>query len=282
MQGNNNIKESICLASGPAFRSIASMDLRLDGKVALVCGASQGLGLAIGEALAAEGCTVGLLARNSSKLQANVDSFAGRGLKAIALTADMGDWDGVSAALKRMPSPPHILVNNTGGPPLTDVASVDPDLWRRQFEAMVLNQMRLTAALLPHMRAVKFGRVLSIASTSVVEPFAGLAISNALRAALANWMKTLASEVAGDGVTVNTLLPGSFVTERTQRINAAEAEQRGVTVEDVLRDSSAAIPAGRYGDPGEFAAAAAFLASPRASYITGQMIRIDGGATRSV
>ncbi len=258
------------------------MDLKLDGKLALVCGASQGLGLAIGEALAAEGCTVGLLARNSSKLKANVDSFAGRGLKAVALTADMGDWDSVAKALTLLPSPPQILVNNTGGPPLTEVTTVDPDLWRRQFEAMVLNQMRLTEALLPHMRATKFGRVLSIASTSVVEPFSGLAISNALRAALANWMKTLASEVAGDGVTVNTLLPGSFVTERTRRINQAEAEQRGITIEDVMKQSSAEIPIRRYGEPREFAAVAAFLASPRASYLTGQMIRIDGGATRSV
>lgn len=258
------------------------MDLMLDGKMALVCGASQGLGLAIGEALAAEGCIVGLLARNASKLKANVNSFAGRGWKAMALAADMGDWDSVANALRLLPASPAILVNNTGGPPLTEVTSVDPDLWRRQFEAMVLNQMRLTEAVLPGMRAAKFGRVLSIASTSVVEPFAGLAISNALRAALANWMKTLASEVAADGVTVNTLLTGSFVTERTERINAAEAGQRGISVADVMRESSASIPVGRYGDPGEFAAVAAFLASPRASYITGQMIRIDGGATKSV
>ena len=258
------------------------MDLQLEGKSALVCGASQGLGLAIGEALAAEGCIVGLLARNEAKLEENVASFARRGWKAVALAADIGQWDSVAKALESMPSPPQILVNNTGGPPLSDVTSVDPDLWRRQFEAMVLNQMRLTEALLPAMREGKFGRVLSIASTSVVEPIAGLAISNALRAALANWMKTLASAVARDGVTVNTLLPGSFVTERTQRINRAEAAERGIGVEAVLRESSASIPAGRYGEPAEFAAMAAFLASPRASYITGQMIRIDGGATRSV
>ncbi len=258
------------------------MDLMLDGKVALVCGASQGLGLAVGEALAAEGCIVALLARDAAKLQDNVAAFARRGWTAVALATDMGDWDSVASSLRLLPAPPAILVNNTGGPPLTEVTSVDPDLWRRQFEAMVLNQMRLTEAVLPRMRAAKFGRVLSIASTSVVEPYAGLAISNALRAALANWMKTLASEVAADGVTVNTLLTGSFVTERTARINAAEAGQRGITIEDVLRESSASIPVGRYGDPFEFAAAAAFLASPRASYITGQMIRIDGGATKSV
>jgi 3-oxoacyl-[acyl-carrier protein] reductase len=147
---------------------------------------------------------------------------------------------------------------------------------------MVLNQMRLTEAVLPAMRQAGFGRILSVASTSVVEPFAGLAISNALRAALANWMKTLATEVARDGVTVNMLLPGSFATERIDKMNAAEAAARGIGISEVVAGSTAEIPVGRYGEPREFAAVAAFLASPRASYVTGQMIRIDGGATRSV
>ena len=146
---------------------------------------------------------------------------------------------------------------------------------------MVLNQMRLTEAVLPAMRAAKFGRILNIASTSIVEPIAGLAISNALRAALANWMKTLSTEVAADGVTINMLLPGSFATERIDGFNSREAEARKIPIEQVVAENSAAIPAGRYGDPKEFAAVAAFLASPKASYVTGQMIRIDGGITRS-
>ena len=256
------------------------MDLQLTGKTALVCGASQGLGLAIGEALAEEGARVGLLARNAGKLAQNVARLEARGLKATALPADMGDWPSIAAALKRL-GQPSILVNNGGGPPVVDVTKVDPDLWRKQFEAMVLNQMRLTEAVLPAMREARFGRILNVASTSIVEPIAGLAISNSLRAALANWMKTLATEVAGDGVTINMLLPGSFATERIDRMNAAEAAERGISVGDVVSESSAAIPLRRYGDPREFAAVAAFLASPRASYVTGQMIRIDGGATRS-
>ncbi|MBI2719595.1 MAG: SDR family oxidoreductase [Rhizobiales bacterium] len=256
------------------------MNMDLSGHSALVCGASQGLGLAIGEALAATGARVGLLARNSTKLAENVARLEARGLKAIALTADMGDWGSLSAALAKFGSS-SIVVTNTGGPPPVEVTAVDADLWRRQFEAMVLNQMRLVTAALPAMRAAKFGRILAVSSTSVVEPFEGLAISNALRAALANWMKTLATEVARDGVTVNTLLPGSFATERIDRLNAAEAEARGLSVAEVVAQSSAAIPIGRYGKPEEFAAVAAFLASPAASYVTGQMIRIDGGATRS-
>jgi 3-oxoacyl-[acyl-carrier protein] reductase len=162
------------------------------------------------------------------------------------------------------------------------VTKVDPDLWRRQFETMVLNQMRLTEAVLPHMRAKRFGRILCIASTSIVEPFASLAISNSLRAALAGWMKTLSGQVAADGVTVNMLLPGSFATERIDSLNAREAEARGVAVAQVVSESSAEIPLGRYGEPKEFGAVAAFLASPKASYVTGQMIRIDGGSTRSL
>lgn len=257
------------------------MDLDLRNRTALVCGASQGLGFAIAEALAHEGCKVGLLARNAAKLDAHVRNLGAHGLDAVALPADMADWASVEAALKRFGSP-DILVNNSGGPPPVDVTKVDANLWRAQFEAMVLNQMRLTEAVLPHMRARRFGRILSVASTSIVEPFASLAISNSLRAALAGWMKTLAGQVACDGVTVNMLLPGSFATERIDSLNAREAAARGVIMAQVVAESSAEIPVGRYGDPKEFGAVAAFLASPKASYVTGQMIRIDGGATRSL
>jgi 3-oxoacyl-[acyl-carrier protein] reductase len=257
------------------------MDLDLKNKTALVCGASQGLGLAIAEALAREGCKVGLLARNAAKLEGHVKAFAAEGMNAMALPADMFDWPQLQTALDSF-GMPDILVNNSGGPPPVDVTEVDPDLWRRQFEAMVLNQMRLTGAVLPAMRAKGFGRILSVASTSIVEPFASLAVSNSLRAALAGWMKTLAGQVARDGVTVNMLLPGSFATERIDRLNAREAEARGFTLQQVVADSSAEIPVGRYGNPREFAAVAAFLASPKASYLTGQMIRIDGGATKSL
>lgn len=256
------------------------MDLDLKNRTALVCGASQGLGFAIAAALAQEGCKVGLLARNAAQLDQHVKAFADEGIEALALPADMGDWAQLQMALTRF-GMPDILVNNSGGPPPVDVTTVDPDLWRKQFETMVLNQMRLTEAVLPAMRQARFGRILSVASTSIVEPIPVLAVSNALRAALANWMKTLAGVVARDGVTVNMLLPGSFATARIESMNALDAAQRGVDVESVVAESTAGIPMGRYGDPKEFGAVAAFLASPRASYVTGQMIRIDGGATRS-
>lgn len=256
------------------------MNLDLENRSALVCGASQGIGLAIAEALADEGCRVGLLARSADKLEHNVARLAGLGQRAVALVADMGDWPSVEAALAQFGAP-DILVTNTGGPPPAAVTAIDPGLWQRQFEAMVLNQMRLVTAALPAMRAGKFGRILNIASTTVIEPYGALPLSGALRAALANWLKLVATEAAADGVTVNTLLPGSIDTERVSKLNAAEAQQRGIAVEQVVAQSCAAIPAGRYGTPREFAAVAAFLASPRASYVTGQMIRIDGGVTKA-
>jgi 3-oxoacyl-[acyl-carrier protein] reductase len=261
------------------------MDLMLNDKIALVCGASQGLGLAIARGLAAEGVSVALLARNADKLEAEADAIRQAGGRAIAAPADLGDWDSVAGALeavRREFGAPDILVNNSGPPPPVDVTKVDPDLWRAQFEAMMLTLMRLTEAVLPEMREQGFGRILTVASTSIVEPIPALAISNALRAGLALWMKTLAGQVAGDGVTVNLVLPGSFATARLDSMNARKAEAEGIPVEDLAARASAAIPAGRYGRPDEFADMTVFLASPRAGYVTGTAVRIDGGNTGSL
>jgi 3-oxoacyl-[acyl-carrier protein] reductase len=261
------------------------MDLMLNDKIALVCGASQGLGLAIARGLAAEGAAVALLARNADKLEAVADAIRQAGGRAIAAPADLGDWNSVAGALEAVRGEfgaPDILVNNSGPPPPVDVTKVDPDLWRAQFEAMMLTLMRLTEAVLPEMRRQGFGRILTVASTSIVEPIPALAISNALRAGLALWMKTLAGQVAGDGVTVNLVLPGSFATARLESMNAMKAEAEGIPVEDLAARASAAIPAGRYGRPDEFADITTFLASPRAGYVTGTAVRIDGGNTGSL
>ena len=256
------------------------MNLKLSGRSALVCGASQGLGFAIAEALAIEGCRVGLLARSAAKLNARVADFTDRGLAAVALAADMGDWPSVEAALERF-GWPEIVVTNTGGPPPVPVTPIDADLWRQQFETMVVNQMRLVSAVIPAMRKEKFGRIINIASTSVPEPMAALPLSGALRSALVNWLKVLAGEVGRDGITVNSLITGSIATERLTKLNEAEAEQRGISVQQVESEAAAAIPVGRFGEPREFAAVATFLASPLASYVTGSTIRVDGGAMHS-
>lgn len=261
------------------------LDLQLQGRKALVCGASKGLGLAIAECLAAEGAAVGLVARSREKLSAAVKALEANGGKGLAIAGDLGKWGEVEAALdamRRSLGEPDILVVNSGGPPPVDVTEIDAGLWRAQFEVMVLNQMRLTEAVLPAMRKNGFGRILAVSSTSIVEPFASLAISNSLRAALAGWLKTLASKVAADGVTVNLLLPGSFATERIEDLHRRAAEEQGVPLERIRQENRKDIPAGRYGEPREFGAIAAFLASPRAAYITGTAVRIDGGATRSL
>lgn len=258
------------------------MDLMLDDKVALVCGASQGLGLAIAQALAAEGAAVALLARDAARLEAEAGAIRQNGGRALAVPADLGDWASVAEALataRREFGDPDILVNNSGPPPPVDVTKVDPELWRAQFEAMVLTLMRLTEAVLPAMRHRRFGRILTVASTTIIEPLPNLALSNALRAALAMWMKTLAGEVAADGVTVNLVLPGSFATARLESMNRMAAEAEGRSEVEIAAQATAAIPAGRFGRPSEFADVTAFLASPRAAYVTGTMIRIDGGLT---
>lgn len=263
------------------------MDLRLTGKRALVCGASSGLGRAVAEALAAEGVHVALLSRDAAKLQVVADGInvAGSG-RAVVVPADLADHAGLLAAVDTAESllggPIEILLNNTGGPPPSGVVGLDPELWRAQFEAMVLSVFRLTDRVLPAMRAAGWGRILNVASSTVIEPLGILGVSNTLRAGVAAWAKTLATEVAADGVTVNTLLPGRIDTPRIQKLDQARAEQTGVTAEQARATSVESIPVGRLGDPAEFGAVAAFLASPKAAYVTGSLIRIDGGAIRAI
>lgn len=261
------------------------MDLGLSGRRALVVGGSKGLGLGVAEALASEGVSVALLARDLAGLDAAAKSIAGKKGRALAVAADLSDPASLSHAVARAEAemgPIDILINNCGGPPPTNAAGADADLWLAQFRQMVLSTFQLTDLLLPSMRQRRWGRIINIASTSVVEPIAELAISNGLRGLIAGWSKTLAGEVAGDGVTVNMLLPGSFATARTESINRRLAERQGVPETEIARRATAAIPSGRYGRPDESGAFAAFLCSESAGYVTGSMMRIDGGASHSL
>ena len=263
------------------------MDLHLTGKRALICGGSSGLGRAVAAALVAEGAHVCLLSRGSAKLNAAADemTLSGPG-RAVWVAADLADHDGllraVDGAEHQLGGPIEILLNNSGGPAPSGVQGLDPDLWRAQFEAMVLSVFRLTDRVLPGMKAAGWGRILNVASTSVVEPIPNLGVSTALRASVAGWAKTLATEVAGDGITVNTLLPGRIDTPRIAQIDGATAERTGVTPQDARAASEKTIPLGRVGRPEEFGAVAAFLASPVAAYVTGSLIRVDGGAVRAI
>jgi 3-oxoacyl-[acyl-carrier protein] reductase len=250
------------------------MDLQLNGKTALVLGASRGLGRAIAESLAAEGADVITVARSTSGADA-----------ARHIAADLDDPAAPAQIIETVRDSGKaidILVLNSGGPPTGSAAATTPDDFNTVMGRMFNAQLTLAQAFLPGMRTRGFGRILAVASTSVVAPIPGLVLSNAIRAMLASWCKTLASEVAADGVTVNLLLPGQVATDRLASLHEAMAAGSGMTQEQVLGRAAAAIPAGRFGRPEEFGDIAAFLASPRAGYITGCAIKVDGGLTASL
>ena len=263
------------------------MDLKLQRRRALICGGSSGLGRAVATALVAEGVHVILLSRHAASLSEAAEALNAMGPgRAGFVTADLADHEGLLKAVDRaeaqLGGPVEILLNNTGGPPPSGVSGLEPAVWRDHFESMVLSIFRLTDRVLPAMRAAGWGRILNVASITVVEPSAALGVSNTLRASVAAWAKTLANEVGPDGVTVNTLLPGRIDTPRIDRLDRAAAERTGMTPQQARADSVKSIPVGRIGSTEEFGATAAFLASPLAAYITGSLIRLDGGAVKSI
>lgn len=256
------------------------MDLGLKDKRALVLGGNRGLGRAIAEALAAEGARVAIAARPSETLDE-----AGKALGTATIAADLADAAAprlIAERAQALLGGVDILVNNGGGPPPTGALGVPREQWVSQFQTMVASLIELTELVLPGMRERGWGRILTITSSGVIQPIKTLGMSNTLRVALVNWSKTLAGEVAADGVTVNILVPGRIATERLQRLDKAAAERQNKSQEEVSKASQAQVPVGRYGDPREFGDVAAFLASTRASYVTGSVIRIDGGLISSV
>ncbi|KQV42335.1 3-oxoacyl-ACP reductase [Rhizobium sp. Root73] len=258
------------------------MDLGINSKRALVLGGSKGLGRGIAEALAAEGAIVALTGRDLAKAQQSAAQI-GDSVRGLAL--DLANPDAIDPFLDRLVADfgkIDILVLNGGGPPPSLAAEIDPAFWRAQFDTMVLAGMRITNRLLPSMRQNGWGRIMAVASTSIREPIPGLTASNALRSAVAGWLKTLAGEVAAEGVTVNMLLPGRLATDRTLSFDRIDAESEGLSIETVAARSQSDIPIGRYGTPAEFGAAAAFLASQQAGYITGVALPIDGGLSRAM
>jgi 3-oxoacyl-[acyl-carrier protein] reductase len=261
------------------------MNMGLDGRTALVLGAGSGLGAAIAQALAAEGARVALAGRRPEPLRATADAIEAGGGQAFPVRIDLADVDSFAPALADVRGrfgDVEILINNTGGPPPSTAAGVSPDQWLEQFRAMVLGVLHLTDLVIPAMREARWGRIITSASSGVVAPIPNLGISNALRATLLGWSKTLSRELAGDGITVNVMIPGRIDTARVRALDQARAQREGTTVEEVRRASTGAIPAGRYGRPEEYAAAVAFLAGGPASYITGSTLRIDGGLIPSI
>ena len=261
------------------------MNLSLKNRRVLVCGSTQGIGRASAIELASLGASVTLLARNADQLRAVVSELPRtEGQTHDYLVADFSDPANVSAAIKPAidsARPYHILINNTGGPKGGPLADANPDEFLAAFKMHVIGNQLLLQALVPGMKAAKYGRIINIISTSVKAPIEGLGVSNTIRAAVANWAKTLAGELGPFGITVNNVLPGFTDTARLSTLFKTKAEKTGKTYEEVLKAALSTIPAGRLGMAEETAAAVAFLASPSAAYINGVNLPVDGGRTPS-
>jgi 3-oxoacyl-[acyl-carrier protein] reductase len=256
------------------------MDLGLKGKTVLVLGGGGGLGRAIAKALATEGANVAVAGIGSTSIDGTVADLKAIGGKCIGLIWDLADLSVINANISKIESelgPVDILVNNTGGPPPTSAAGQDPALWATQFQSMVLSVIAITDRVLPGMKSRGWGRILTSTSSGVIAPIPNLAISNALRLSLVGWSKTLAREVGKDGITANIVVPGRIGTSRVASLDNAKAKREGRSAEEVAAESQGTIPLGRYGKPEEYADVVSFLASQRAAYITGSVIRVDGG-----
>lgn len=275
------------------------MDLGIAGKTALVAASTGGLGLAVARALAAEGVRVAVVGRRRDRakeivaeLQAaygsgtlGIGSLGTSGFDAVAIEADLGTPEGIESAVDQTVAnlgPIDILVLNGPGPKPGAAATLTSEDMAAAFDLLVKPHHALVSKVLPGMRERRWGRILAIGSSGVTAPLPNLAVSNTGRAALAGYLKTLAAEVALDEVTVNLLLPGRIATDRVTQLDQAAAKRRGTTLEDIQLESRKTIPARRYGEPAEFGAAAAFLCSAPASYITGVALRCDGGLIRSL
>lgn len=261
------------------------MDLGISGKTAVVFGAGGGLGGAIARALAAEGAKIAVADIDADAAQATVDAINGQGGIAKTLVWDLADLASIPghiATVEAELGPIDILVNNTGGPPPTTVSGQAPEDWEKYFRSMVVSVIAITDAVLPGMRKRGWGRIVTSASSGVVAPIPNLGLSNALRLSLVGWSKTLAREVGRDGITANVVLPGRIATGRITFLDEQKAKRENRSIEDVSAESTAAIAVGRYGDPTEYGDVVAFLASQKASYLTGSIIRVDGGLIASI
>lgn len=258
------------------------MDLNLDGRRAVVCGSTRGIGKAIAIELAMLGASVTLVARNPTALAATVRELRTSGEQRHEyLIADFGFPDKLREVIGQYVAnnEVHILVNNTGGPPGGQAIDADPQDFLRAFSAHLICNQILAQAVVPGMKRAGFGRVINVISTSVKIPIRGLGVSNTIRGAVANWSKTLSLELAAFGITVNNVLPGATMTDRLTELNRLKAEKTGKPIEVITDEMISEIPAGRLALAHEVAAAAAFLASPAAGYINGINIPVDGGRT---
>ena len=262
------------------------MDLGLNGKIALVAAASKGLGRAVAEELAAEGASLVLCARGNDELQATCAAIAAaHGVPVLGIAADVAvaaDVARVVQAAQARFGRIDVLVTNAGGPPAGTFDTLSSEMWQAATQLLLTSVVELTRAVLPGMKERGWGRILNVTSISVKQPVANLMLSNSLRAAVTGMARTLATEVAPFGVTVNNIVPGYTRTERVVNLAEAAAAREGISAAAATARWEAEIPMRRLGEPREFAALAAFLCSERASYITGTSVPVDGGWIRSL
>lgn len=257
------------------------MDLGLEGRVALVAGGTSGLGLAAAAALSREGAAVGLCGRRH---ELAVREAAGLE-RAVGVEMDLRDADSVARAVDEVRErwgPIDVLVLNGGGPTPSRAVDLEVEVARDAAELLLFGPLTLVRHCLPDMTSRGWGRIVAISSSAVQQPIPGLATSSMFRVALASYLKLLAEDVAGQGLTVNMVLPGRLATARTAELDAGRAAQTGRSVEDVRAEGERAIPFGRYGEPDELAAVTAFLCSDAARYVTGEQVRVDGGMVRGL
>jgi 3-oxoacyl-[acyl-carrier protein] reductase len=289
----NQIKGQVCgiqwfshfsLVNLP-FLLVTKMNLNLTGYNALVGGSSKGIGRAVAVELALLGANVTLVARNAERLSEAMEQLdASKGQQHDFLVADFANAEDLHKKVHGLVSgrPIHILVNNTGGPPGGPASTAQVGEFLQAFNNHLIGNHTLMQLVLPGMKGAGFGRIINIISTSVKQPIEGLGVSNTIRGAVANWAKTLATELGPHGITVNNVLPGATMTGRLEEIANANAAKSGSTADAVFEHWQKEIPLRRIADPSEVAAAVAFLASPAASYISGINLPVDGGRTKSL
>ena len=260
------------------------MDLGLDGKVALVAASSKGLGRASALVLAREGVRVTICARTDADLQAAAGIIRQEtGAEVLAVPADLSTAAGIRSAVAATSDRfggVDILVNNSGGPPLGRFADLTDEDWRQAFDVVTLNFVRFIREVVPYMRTGRWGRIIGIQSSSVKQPVPGIDLSNGIRPGIAGLMKALMPDLAKDGITINLVLPGSFLTERVIP-GAGISSEADAKLQEQLAPVAARIPVGRFGDPAELGSLVAFLASRQAAFITGAVYQIDGGSITS-
>jgi 3-oxoacyl-[acyl-carrier protein] reductase len=256
------------------------MDLGIKNKTALVFGAGSGLGRAMAVSLGKEGAKVALAGRTVANLEETAKIIKAAGGQAYCITWDLANLsaiDGLFTQVEKEFGPVDILVNNTGGPPPATAAGQSTTLWIEKFQEMVLSVIAITDRAIPGMKQRGWGRVITSTSSGAITPIANLGISNTLRASLHAWSKTLARELAPHGITANIIAPGRIATDRIRFLDESRAKRENISLGDVEADSLKSIPMGRLGRPEEYGDTATFLASQVASYITGSVIRVDGG-----